>query len=901
MSTEKMLKKITDEEFNNSSISSLATRPNAPTNFGVGGLTSSDLRKRFDGLPALLKEKINTIIDAFGSGAAANELYVTLAGKNCTLADLVGMISTGELAWRIKASASESMQDAVDLQTIQSILWAINKSLTEKLEHKVLAWDIDGTTLINEAGKKDGTYTRTAMAPDRFAVQKVIPGASEPTACAEMTEHGMSTVKDGTTALFLADGIQFETKTADGKIVKTRLSFPGHDKDDVFASETKCKEITNDLITTHVTPKSYIDNADIKDISITPSGTGTDGKYKFTLTKGDGKTISADIDLPLETIKVAKIDDYVTEDGRRMLKVTYDDDNELDFELDDLFKGIIKEDDVKEIVATETEGKVDKIEPPVFEQEYLYSTRWVRGENDDFTEVVNELKPVDQQSVPNSVVVRNADGTLNVKAGTAKGNAVNLQQLEEYAMPIPTSLYQDGQGDGYIPVLNADGKTTTRKFVSGAYIGSFTVPYRMANGEVCVGMPSGDTHATPKKYVDDATAPIAENTKRIENLESNLLTFIEDTENAYEKDVPAGVGKNAILSFIGGASASKNLLDPNVIYEADSYLISVNDNGSVNFSYDFGKDDYRFNVAPSIKLPLGKYYLKKSLVEPKNDSTYGSVSFENGSNFVEVTDEENSLVNIDITIAGTGYCSADYYVMLSTDPDAEFESFFDGTNYAAVTTVVSYNSSLIDDAAIFKELGWVKQPNGYWLGSEANKLIFENTEQIRGSLTISYTGKTLTADGSNNSVFTMYIRYTDNTEEFKCNISDKSLDYAIRQYTTPSNKTVSKISIASGIPGTFDIKDLRIDWGIDIGERVIDTFEIPSEIQAINGYGKRGFELDLESKTTEYEGKITDVSAYLNSYDKFKMIEVEGGGRVEFVNEHGLAVPSEITYVKAKE
>lgn len=394
----------------------------------------------------------------------------------------------------------------------------------------------------------------------------------------------------------------------------------------------------------------------------------------------------------------------------------------------------------------------------------------------------------------------------------------------------------------------------------------------------------------------ETNGKFADHEKRIENLESTLLTFIEDTSIAYEKDVPVGVGENAVLSSIGGATkTSKNLLDPS------AFGFPVNEDGSVRVSYDFGDEPYYNDFYAFVTLPKGNYYLtyESKTIRGEDVTAYSRFSGEGDDSVAHLTEERE--VTIQITLEGGGLCEADTYIMLSTDPDAEFEPFFEGERYGKVTAVESYNSSLIDDVEMFKELGWVKQPNGYWLGSSASKLIFENTEQISGAMTISYTAKTLTANGTSNSVLSMRIRYTDGTEAYGCNITDKSFNYAIRKYTTAADKTVSKISIAYGISGTFDIKDLRIDWGTDVGERVIDTFNIPQEIQALNGYGKDGFVFNLENKTTEYEGEVTDVSQYLTGYDKFKTIKVQGGGKVRFVSEIKLPVPSEITYVKAKE
>jgi hypothetical protein len=76
----------------------------------------------------------------------------------------------------------------------------------------------------------------------------------------------------------------------------------------------------------------------------------------------------------------------------------------------------------------------------------------------------------------------------------------------------------------------------------------------------------------------------------------------------------------------------------------------------------------------------------------------------------------------------------------------------------------------------------------------------------------------------------------------------------------------------------------------------IAVYPIPAEIQAINGYGKDGFVIDLEKQTSAYEGSVSPLPVRLEP-----IIEVEGGGRLEFVNEYKNAVPSTVKYLLKEE
>ncbi len=99
-------------------------------------------------------------------------------------------------------------------------------------------------------------------------------------------------------------------------------------------------------------------------------------------------------------------------------------------------------------------------------------------------------------------------------------------------------------------------------------------------------IPDNDSEATSKKYVDSLNSALAE---RVTELESLTLTFTEDTSTAYEKAVPAEVGRYALVKMIGGATekvvVGKNILNPKDI-ELDTNFckdITYNSDGSISF------------------------------------------------------------------------------------------------------------------------------------------------------------------------------------------------------------------------------------------------------------------------------------------------------------------------------
>ena len=61
-------KKISNEEIKNMKISSLPSRPTAPTAFGGRGYTASDMKEAFDRLPLFIIERLNSLLDDIARG-----------------------------------------------------------------------------------------------------------------------------------------------------------------------------------------------------------------------------------------------------------------------------------------------------------------------------------------------------------------------------------------------------------------------------------------------------------------------------------------------------------------------------------------------------------------------------------------------------------------------------------------------------------------------------------------------------------------------------------------------------------------------------------------------------------------------------------------------------------------
>lgn len=239
-----------------------------------------------------------------------------------------------------------------------------------------------------------------------------------------------------------------------------------------------------------------------------------------------------------------------------------------------------------------------------------------------------------------------------------------------------------------------------------------------------------------------------------------------------------------------------------------------------------------------------------------------------------------------------------------------YEPYYTGTKSTKITAIEHYGANLVDDEAFFKKAGFTKQSNGYWLGSSKTTIIFTNTENKAGSISIAYMSKTLTANGTANSVALALIYYTDGTNEYKALTTDGTKEYGRRTYTTNANKTVLKIAFSYGITGTFEVKDLIVNWGgvVDykpFSAEPIVTIEIPKSIQNLNGYGFGTIDFDNKKYIQDYDENgalsnpiVTDISSYLKDFDN--TLEVQAGGTLRFINEAKASIPSTISYL-AKE
>ena len=92
--------KILESEIKDLKISSLPSRPTAPTAFGGKGYTSAQMKSAFDRLPLFIIERLNSLIDdacSIGEGSLSASIPTGIIDGH-TLGDIFNDIMNGSLA-----------------------------------------------------------------------------------------------------------------------------------------------------------------------------------------------------------------------------------------------------------------------------------------------------------------------------------------------------------------------------------------------------------------------------------------------------------------------------------------------------------------------------------------------------------------------------------------------------------------------------------------------------------------------------------------------------------------------------------------------------------------------------------------------------------------------------------
>ena len=473
----------------------------------------------------------------------------------------------------------------------------------------------------------------------------------------------------------------------------------------------------------------------------------------------------------------------------------------------------------------------------------------------------------------------------------------------------------------------ADQAVTSKKIAPGAVKSSHLAQsavgsYELADEAVC------DYHldSALSGRLTGFDKTDAELDRRISQLEEHISDdyFVTDNDVAYEKAVPARACTYAKLASFGGMThKSKNLFpypyqESAIVKTINGITFTVNNDGSitVNGTATTTATFVLFQKTNAIMaglLPGDTYTLSKSHADIHLfANTYKSGGVEQewlhtlASPSTKAFPEDAVGVNCYLAVlSGVTVNNVTVYPMLNEGSTAlPYELWYEGLRDSKVTEIKSHGANLISI------LPWANQTiNGvtitldedgvYHLSGTATAtsacLLPLDAKLPIGKYTLSLNCNKVIGTAFENAVY-LVARGTD-------------LDWKIQSSTHLSNAYVT-------VTTTTDIVDFMFAFmegvncdGLTIApmcnegdyipykpHREPISYPIPAAIQAINGYGKDGFVIDLEKQTSAYEGSEKPLPVQLKP-----IIEVEGGGSLEFVNEYKNPVPSTVKYLLKEE
>ena len=110
--------KITEDQIKDLRISSLPTRPTAPTSYGGLGYSSAQMKAIFDALPLFIIERFNSLLDdlaSVGTGSASASIPTGIK-EGHTLAALFADVKNGNLASYLSVGTRSLLVDLSEIK-----------------------------------------------------------------------------------------------------------------------------------------------------------------------------------------------------------------------------------------------------------------------------------------------------------------------------------------------------------------------------------------------------------------------------------------------------------------------------------------------------------------------------------------------------------------------------------------------------------------------------------------------------------------------------------------------------------------------------------------------------------------------------------------------------------------
>lgn len=683
------------------------------------------------------------------------------------------------------------------------------------------------------------------------------------------------------------------------------------------------------------------------------------GVYNFKITLNNGSVFTKELDLPLEAVQIASVNDYVGEDDKRYLEIRFVDENvtpivvKFDeiFNLDNLVKNEVyigpgaPTGDETLWVDTAAKGAKNQpydVEIKLDDGDVGYARLTIDGiqKGADSTYVFRLVS----RYCEDDLAYRGGACVVTVCPDTPAACSVDISNsaapthfavvAEKVYLYIPKPSCSDysifvkgltevvtGASAERVETLPKNAEAVICHTLSPNEATYSATPSKIVRrnsvGEIL--LPNRTTYssngAVPYSFVDKLYARKAKVeivSDRVAFLEGALLEYVEDTSAAYEKQIPEGVASKAILNSAQGSAAvvGKNLFNP------AAYGYTINEDGSFSISGDNGEGGYSDIFAENILLDKGTYYVSVSHAGSSGDNNIVDM-VEVQSEYIDfdgyrITVLQSDFIYLRIGADGYGPYDINVYVMLTRERNAPFEPY--GGVGSVLTSVDVISPNLLDYTKLLPATDLIE--NGiritdYYMYSMPS---FAELKQLLGVsagdvITVSAKVQVHDISGNYNGTPIPYLCYEGPEQSFRIDFREsgdtvtipEDFDYGFEYITSGLD-----LSFTGGSNGSYvDVTDIMVVKGdkkasyVPYSTEPISTFEIPNGIQSI-AEQNIGCVIDFTNKCI-VAGKTTiDISQHLNDYTDYKFIDVLPSGLIRFNNEAKADFQSTVTYVKPK-
>lgn len=500
------------------------------------------------------------------------------------------------------------------------------------------------------------------------------------------------------------------------------------------------------------------------------------------------------------------------------------------------------------------------------------------------------------------------DGSIILQAFDSTGNAVSQSAINS----IGTDTI-------------ADQAITSKKIAPGAVKNSHLAMESVSTAELCDGAVTVDKlDPNLSGRIDGFDKTDADLDRRISQIEEHISDdyFVTDEATAYNKAVPERACTYAKLASFGGMTYKCNNLLPYPYYQINITRngITFTDNGDGSITLN-GKAEgnavcYLHTNTKLNTLVAGKTYIPSLSNPAVNGSVILMCNYTDAAEGVQknfTTSQKGAGVypstsNGDfiylLVLPDTVLDNVTVYPMINEGSAAlPFEPYFEGLRDSKVTEVKNHGANLMPILPVANQtingVTFTLDNDGvYHLSGTATGLIHREMpiSLPAGTYTLSLNHNKVVGTKSGDNIGINVINATTSWR------LQGSTHQAVGYYHTKT-ETEPLIGVLFSIYTGVNCDSVTIAPMLNEGDyipykpyREPISYPIPAAIQAINGYGKDGFVIDLEKQTSAYEGSVTPLPVSLEP-----IIEVEGGGSLEFVNEYKNAVPSAIKYLLKEE